>query len=124
MIPYQVYKLVHFAGLMLLFLGLGGLLVASFSGIQTLKTRAKILSFTLHGVGLLLILIGGFGMLARLGIVNGLPAWVYGKLFMWLILGAGVSMAKRADGKAWLISVVFVTVGVFAALLALYKPFA
>jgi hypothetical protein len=122
MLSYQIYKLAHFAGIMMLFIGLGGLLVSAYAGHANLKSRAKILAFTFHGLGLLLILVGGFGMLARLGLVNGLPVWIYIKLLLWLTMGIAVSLAKRSTKAAWLNALLFVGIGVSSAALALYKP--
>ena len=122
MIPYQIYKLLHFAGLAMAFLGIGGIMIHHFSNHDTLKAKAKILAFSLHGVGLLFMLIGGFGMLARLGLINGLPGWVYAKLALWLLLGAMVGFAKRMK-NAWILSFILIAVVVTAAGFALYKPF-
>ena len=122
MLSYQIYKLLHFAGLAMAFLGIGGIMLHHFSNHDNLKAKAKMLAFSLHGVGLLLMLTGGFGMLARLGLVNGLPGWVYIKLALWLLLGAMVGFAKRMK-NAWLLSAILVSIVVSAASFALYKPF-
>jgi hypothetical protein len=122
MFSYQIYKLLHFSGLAMAFLGLGGIMLHHYSNHDNLKAKAKILAFSLHGVGLLFMLTGGFGMLARLGLVNGLPGWVYAKLALWLLLGAMVGFAKRMK-NAWIVSFMLVSIVVFSATLALYKPF-
>jgi hypothetical protein len=73
-----------------------------------------------HGVGLLLLVVAGFGMLARLGIYSP-PGWVIGKIVIWLALGAFVALAyKKAQlaKKFWLAVPVLVLI---SAVLAIYK---
>ncbi len=47
--PYETYKLLHVVGLLLLFLGMGGLLLGAGSGRDPAPRSTAIL----HGVGLL-----------------------------------------------------------------------
>lgn len=120
MLTYQIYKIIHFTGLILLFLGFGGLLSASMNRSQ-LKTFPRIVFSISHGIGLLALMIGGFGMLARLHQMNPIPGWVYGKLACWVLMGIGISVVKRISG---LISLAFVVaVGIAAFTLVTYKPF-
>ena len=104
----------------LLFLGLGG----SVLGARTDEGRAPKLATILHGVGLLVMLVGGFGMLARLGIVNWpWPGWALGKMGVWLAIGALPVLVRRKvlpRGVAWLVAAALAAT---AAWLALYKPF-
>ncbi len=53
---YETYRLIHFAGLFTLFFAFGSL----FAGKASTKGAA-----IGHGIGLLLILLGGFGMQAK-----------------------------------------------------------
>lgn len=122
MISYQVYKLMHFAGIMMVFLGLGGVLISHMASSAGAKGKAKFLAMTSHGLGLLLILVGGFGMLARLGIISGLPGWAYAKLGIWLFLGAATVLARKKANMGWGLWLIFIIGGVAAAHLALFKP--
>jgi hypothetical protein len=120
MISYQVYKVLHILGLSLVVLSLGGILgyVAN-GGSKATNSLRKVTAIS-HGVGLLLLLLGGFGMLARLGI-HSLPTWVLGKLLVWIILGAFVAVAyKRQElaKKLWFAVPLLVLV---ATILAIYK---
>lgn len=56
-----------------------------------------------HGVGLLLLLVAGFGMLAKLQI-SGVPWWAAIKLVIWLALGAFVGLAYKQNmaRKLWI----------------------
>jgi hypothetical protein len=122
--PYPIYKLIHYFGIFLMLIALA---VTSFhvlrGGTRKDNPLRKALA-SAHGLGALLILVGGFGMLARLGIVQGgLPGWVIAKLTIWLLLGLAIVLPYRAPGSArsllWLLPVL----GVLAAYFALYKPF-
>lgn len=122
MISYQVYKIIHITGIALLYMGLGGILLASASS-GAVKGKAKMLGMIGHGVGLVFLLVSGFGMLARLGLVNGMPNWVYAKLIIWGIAGVFVSVAKRKAQMAGTIFVLFTALATTAAYVAIYKPF-
>ncbi|MGE4130115.1 MAG: hypothetical protein AB7F86_00670 [Bdellovibrionales bacterium] len=123
MIPYSVYKIVHLVGILMVFTALGGLIANAIG--QQAKTHAwrKPIAIT-HGVGLLLALVGGFGLLARLGVAhNGLPGWIYAKLGIWLVFGALLGVVARKPEMAKGIWVVIVLLGGLAAYLAGSKPF-
>ena len=64
--PYEFYKILHLTGLVLLFSGLVSLLTLKAIGAEV-NGAAKKFSFIAHGIGLFLILLSGFGLLARLG---------------------------------------------------------
>jgi hypothetical protein len=73
-----------------------------------------------HGVGLLLLLVAGFGMLAKQGI-HSVPGWVGAKFAIWLVLGAFVGIAYKKQQlakKFWLVIPVLVVV---ATALAVFK---
>jgi len=44
-----------------------------------------------------LILLAGFGMLARLGISGSWPLWIWIKIGIWLLLGALPVLLRRSD---------------------------
>ncbi len=115
--PTDLYKLIHLIGIFLLFAQLGGMIVGA--GKEDWK---KILSI-MHGVGLFLLLLGGFGMLARLGIGFPWPGWLWGKLVIWLVLGGSSTLIRKMPEKAQTWLAVAVILGSVAAYLALYKPF-
>ncbi|MBL9153776.1 MAG: hypothetical protein JNK37_14880 [Verrucomicrobiales bacterium] len=84
----EFYKIIHVIGLITLFTGIGGFLTYGAAN----APRAKMVGI-LHGVGLLLLLVSGFGMTGKMGI--GFPAWIIVKLVIFLILGALLAVAKR-----------------------------
>ncbi len=95
MISYDVYRLVHFAGIFLLFLSFGGLLVHVRNGGDLAGNPSRRLIAAGHGVALFLILLGGFGMLARLGITAGLPGWIHVKLTLWALFAVAIALPYR-----------------------------
>lgn len=108
---YETYKLIHFAGIFTLFFAFGSL----FKGDKT--TKGAVIG---HGIGLLLILLGGFGMQAVYG--YGFPAWLIIKIVIWLALGAGIVLAKRKIIKGLAAWIIIIALGMASAYLALKKP--
>jgi hypothetical protein len=117
---YQVYKILHLLGLTLVVLSLGGIIVHAINGGTKVTNAFRKGAVITHGVGLLLLLVAGFGMLARLGI-HSFPGWVAGKVVIWLALGAFVAFAYKQNlaKKLWFAVPVLVVV---AATLAITKP--
>ena len=120
-----VYKLLHILGLLLLFLGLGGRAALSMGPDPKGSPANKTLGI-LHGTGLLLLLVAGFGMLAKLGLngeeLEGL-GWVLGKIIIWILLGGSILIPARKPNLAvpWLFGVSLLAL--LSAYLAFYKPF-
>lgn len=132
---YATYKILHLLGLMLVFLSLGGLTVQAMmtpalptgegdKGEEPAQAKppGKALLFALHGVGMLLLLVAGFGILAKLKL--GFPAWVHPKLLIWLILGAAPVIAKKAPPARIALFFVVTALGLAAAYLGVMKPWA
>ena len=120
------YKTLHLIGQILLFSGIGGLAVLGAIGADPARAKPfKAVLNAFHGLGLLLLLVAGFGLLAKLGMAK--PAdwggWVYAKMVLWLILGAAVVPLKRAPSLSRLWLLLFVVLGAVTTGLALYKPF-
>ena len=121
--PYTVYKIMHLLGILMLFLAFGGVITHAING-GTKATNAWHLPAALtHGLGLVLALVGGFGLLAKLGITWPWPGWVLVKLGIWLLFAAVVGLAARSavlgKGLWWLL----LLLGVLAAYMAGVKPF-
>ncbi|MEO5799398.1 MAG: hypothetical protein ABIZ70_01940 [Gemmatimonadales bacterium] len=123
MIPYGVYKILHLSGMFLLFTILGGIALHVLNGGTRESNAGRKLAGALHGVALFVILLGGFGMLARLGMVRGaFPGWIWAKLTIWLLLGVFGTLPYRRPQVAKVYLVALPLLGGLAAWFAIYKP--
>lgn len=117
------YKVIHMLGLVLLFQSLGASLFYSFSAREPSDDwPAKMLKI-MHGTGLLLLLLGGFGMLAKLGIMWPLPVWTWIKLLVWITLAASLPLVKKKPESARIWWTLVIVLGALAAYLGAFKPF-
>jgi hypothetical protein len=128
MIPYPFYKLVHIIGIVLAMSALGGAaLVAIVGGPTEGRASPRRMLAALHGLGAFLILLGGFGMLARLGIVQGglgsFPGWLLVKIAVWAIVAAALFVPRRRPELARAVLYSLPLLGGLAAYMAIYKPF-
>lgn len=85
------YKFLHHIGLILTFVSLGGL--GALALVDQAQSKARSVFVALHGTGLIIILVAGFGLLAKMGL--GLPVWAVVKLAIWLALGAMIVPLRR-----------------------------
>ncbi len=120
--PYEVYKMIHLTGIFLLISGLMMAFAITSSG-HILAGRIKTFSFATHGIGLVLILVSGFGLLARLGLAREMPMWAYVKFAIWGIFAIYISVLKRKGQLGWPLYVAMLGVFMFASWLAIFKPF-
>lgn len=123
MIPYEAYKVLHLLSVMLLFLCFGGLaLYVAGGGTRAANPNRKLIA-ALHGTATFLVLLGGFGLLARLGVIQGgFPLWVWIKLTVWLVLGLAVVLPYRRPDLARPLFLLYPILGGVAAWAAIYKP--
>jgi hypothetical protein len=123
MISYSVYKIVHLVGVLMVFLALGGVATNAINGGQKKHSWRMPIAIT-HGLGLLLSLVGGFGLLARLGIIHGgLPGWVLAKFGIWILFAVLIGVVSRKPSWAKPIWPLIIILGATAAYLAGSKPF-
>ena len=124
MISYELYKVIHLVGVLVLFSVLGGAMVHAINS-GTPATNAARRSITvLHGTGLLIILVAGFGLVARLDLLSGgVPGWVIGKLVIWLLAGILLTVPRQKPALARPILLLGLPIlAAAAAWLAVYKP--
>lgn len=124
--PYPVYKVIHLFGILLLVTGLaGGALYAMTIAAPARERAVRRLLGMMHGMGAFLVLFGGFGLLARIGIMQGgaWPGWVWAKLVIWVALGGILFLINRKPALARPVFLALPVLGGLAAFLAVYKPF-
>ncbi len=119
---YEVYKIIHLVGIFLLISGLISAFAITSSG-HALTGKIKTFAFATHGLGLLLVLLGGFGLLARLGLAREIPVWAYLKLAIWAVFALFISVIKRKGQIGWPLFATMLIIFSAAAYLAIYKPF-
>jgi hypothetical protein len=122
--PYAIYKLIHFLGIFTLL----GALVAAAMHVLRGGTRAddpyRRRLLAAHGIAAFLVLLGGFGMLARMGVMHGtLPGWVLLKLALWVVIAGLVALPYRGRAGARFVLAGLPLLLLVAAATALYKPF-
>ena len=122
MLSYSVYKVVHLLGVLLVFTAVGGVVAHAAGGGSKDSNPFKKQLTMAHGIGLVLALVAGFGLLARLGLSMG-SGWVMGKLVIWLFMGAATVLPYRGEGLARTLLFLLPPVGAIGAYLAIYKPF-
>ncbi len=121
---YEVYKLLHVLGILLLFVALGGVALHAWNGGTRAGNQGRRATAIMHGLGLFLIILAGFGMIARRGYMEGgLPGWAWGKLLVWLVAGGIVYLPYRRPESAKLVFWLLPLLGATAAYLAVFKPF-
>jgi uncharacterized membrane protein SirB2 len=122
-VSLEFYKIMHVFGIALLICGLAGLWGVSLLSTKPIEASLRRRLALIHGLGMTLVLVGGFGMLARLGIMGNWPGWVYAKLVIWVVFGASLVLAKRK--ARWGSKLLLFWAGLvgFATYLALLKPF-
>ena len=121
MIPFLVYKTFHLVGVMLTIVALGGMAIHAANGGTRDQALTRRLTTATHGLGLLLVLVAGFGMLARLGGSVG-SGWVLIKLVIWLVLGAAAVVPYRRPQFARALFLIVPLLAALAAIVAITKP--
>jgi len=124
MLPYSFYKLVHILGIALALVSLGGLTVHALNGGRKQDNAARKLLIAMHGVGALFVLVGGFGLLARINFPHGsgFPLWLWVKLSVWALLAGLVLLPYRAPQATRPLLVALPLLAMLAAAMAVYKP--
>ena len=107
----------HFLGVFLVFSGLGAVALVTDE-----ESRARKLGSMAHGIGLLIVLATGIYLLVGFGMGTGMPGWVWGKIVIWLLLGAVVAAFRRAPDLRIPLFFLLPVLGAVAAWLAVAQP--
>jgi hypothetical protein len=125
MLSHSVYNVAHIVGIIMIMAALGALALHAMNGGTRESNRARGLIAGLHGLGAFLVLLGGFGMLARIGFEHGspFPGWLVVKIAIWLVLAGSVVVPYRRSTLARPLLLALPVLGGLAAFMAVYKPF-
>ena len=105
------YLIIHLIGLAAVAIGLGGML----AGGKEHRTFAIV-----QGVGLLIILVSGFGMLAKMHL--GFPHFAIVKLVLWLVIGMLPMVFRKLTLPPLVSTLVLLALIGLAAWLGVTKP--
>lgn len=120
--PIETYRTIHLFAIMLLFTSIGGLaLYVAAGGTKAANPHRKLVS-ALHGTAAFLVLLGGFGMLARLHVGFPFPLWIWIKLTIWTLLSVVIMVPYRKPDLAKPLFLAAPLLGLLAAWAAIFKP--
>ena len=108
------YQVLHIVGISMVFLGYGALLARSMIAPENVSVR-KLGSIT-SGIGLLLILVAGFGLVAKLGYIYT-ETWILVKFAIWLLLGGLIVLINRNPQLAMLLWCLLIALSATAAIM-------
>jgi hypothetical protein len=123
MLSYEIYKLFHLFGIIMLFVSVGGIMLYALNGGTKVDNTWRKTAAITHGIGLVFILVAGFGLLARVGMSWPWPGWVFVKLIIWLVLGGVTGLIYKLSSRGQWLWYVVILLGVIAAYMAIFKPF-
>lgn len=87
---YSVYKIIHVVFIVLFFS------VYAMGAVKAKSGNNPKFEKILTGIFLLLILVGGMGLGARLGVLKGSwPLWINIKMAIWLVVGIGGTVVLK-----------------------------
>ena len=115
------YYLLHFLGIMLVYCAYGILIARGMLGSDSRALRK--FGMIASGIGLFLILLGGFGLIAKLSYADYTSPWVIIKVVLFLLLAAMQTFISRKPSLSQVWFWVIFLLGLLATLTALYKPF-
>jgi len=116
----SIYHILHFMGILMLFLGYGALLGRSIAGSDDAKVK-KLGSIT-SGIGLLLMIVAGFGLVAKL-YGNSFEPWMIAKVVIWVVLGGLIALINRKPALAVALWWGLIALGAVAAVMVYIRPF-
>ena len=117
--PAYIYHILHFIGILMLFLGYGALLGRSLAGSD--DARVKKLGSITSGIGLVLMIIAGFGLVAKL-YGNSFEPWMIAKVVIWFVLGGLIALINRKPALALPLWWVLIALGALAAVMVYARP--
>ncbi|MGB0416202.1 MAG: hypothetical protein ACPGKS_05090 [Coraliomargarita sp.] len=118
--PAYIYHILHLIGILMLFMGYGALLGRSMAGSE--HAGVKKLGSITSGIGLVLIIIAGFGLMAKVYSNTFLP-WMMVKLAIWVVLGGLIALINRKPALAVPLWWTILGLGSLSVIMVYAKPF-
>jgi uncharacterized membrane protein SirB2 len=119
---YAAYKFLHLAGVLLMMLCLGAIASHRLQGGTKENFKERKFFMMLHGIGLLVSFVAGFGLMAKAQF-SFATGWFSIKLLTWLIVGFYPTVFWREKGVGKVPLYVLMGVVAFAIYIVEYKPF-
>jgi len=117
-VSYLTYKVLHLVAILFLFTALGSLAVVGRSG----DRGTRRLALAVHGLSVVVVLVAGFGLLARLGFFGDIPIWAWLKVAIWAVVAFAAWPLSRRKEWATALWLALPALGGIAAWLAITKP--
>ena len=125
---FAIYYPLHFIGIFLLFLAIGGMCISCRNGLSKEENPSRKFLAITHGVALLIIIIGGMGLMKATGAMipnedgsTSMPAWIILKMVLWLVFGCSSIIIYKQPKLASVFLFFFMALGTFAGLTAKFK---
>lgn len=118
-----LYYPIHFIGIFLMLLTIGGMCIYCRNGGEKKENPSRKFLAIVHGISLLLIIVGGMGLMKFYGVFNPMPAWIIIKLCIWLIFGFSSLIIYKFPKFATLFLFLFMLLAALAGLTAKFKSF-
>ena len=115
---YQTYNFLHLIGVIATFMGIGALLARA--ALAPNNRTMRVWGAVVAGVGLLLLLVAGFGMQAKGP--YGWPVWMLAKIVLWVLLGGMLALINRKPKWNSLFWIAVFILAVAAVWLGVFKP--
>ncbi len=118
---YAIYYPIHFIGIFLLLLSIGGMCIyCRNGGAKKDNPSRKFLAIT-HGIALLMVILGGMGLMKALHAFNPMPTWILVKLSIWVIFSLSSLLIYKIPKLSTLFLFLFLLLAVFAGMTAKFK---
>ena len=121
-----IYYPIHFIGIFLLFLAIGGMCISCRNGVEKKDNPSRKFLAITHGIALLMVIIGGMGLMTGFmyhKAAGGMPPWIILKLVIWVIFGCSSLIIYKLPKLATVTFFIFMALGAFAALAAKFQSF-
>lgn len=116
----EIYRVLHATGALLLFLALGGILLAP------KDQKPPKMAMILHGIALLIMVVAGVGVVhksADTATPIAWENWLFAKIGCWVFLAALPILIKKGMLPRFLALLLVIAIGGTAVWLAMAKPF-